>query len=114
PVPEPRPSDAEWSRFRALELVRAAGLFAAAGDHHDFKIFLLQLAEAAKQPVDFALIAAYAEQQHYVDVAITVSRRSIEAGMPLMVHGYPITALPSGGIVEHPLLLAVVRTESGF
>ena len=31
-----------------------------------------------------------------------------------MVHGYPVTALPSGGIAERPLLLAIVRQESAF
>src|SRR5207244_8855231 len=31
-----------------------------------------------------------------------------------MVHGYPVTTLPTGGIAEHPLLLAIVRQESAF
>ena len=43
-----------------------------------------------------------------------VARRAIDAGMPLMVHGYPVTALPDGGIAERPLLFAIVRQESAF
>jgi len=39
-----------------------------------------------------------------IDVAIAVAKRSIEAGTPLMVHGYPVTTLPEGGIAERPLL----------
>ena len=31
-----------------------------------------------------------------------------------MIHGYPVTTLPSGGNVEPALLLAIVRTESAF
>jgi soluble lytic murein transglycosylase len=34
--------------------------------------------------------------------------------MPLMIHGYPVTALPSGTGPERGLLLAIVRTESAF
>ncbi len=41
-------------------------------------------------------------------------RRAIDAGVPLMVHGYPVTALPSGGSAERALLLAIVRQESAF
>ena len=49
-----------------------------------------------------------------ISIAIAVARRSIDAGMPLMIHGYPVTALPAGGTVEPALLLAIVRTESAF
>jgi soluble lytic murein transglycosylase len=34
--------------------------------------------------------------------------------MPLMVHGYPITTVPSGGTAERSLLFAIVRQESAF
>ena len=43
-----------------------------------------------------------------VDQAIMVARRAIDAGMPLMVHGYPVTTLPAGGIAERPPALAIV------
>jgi soluble lytic murein transglycosylase len=114
PLPEPRPSTVELARFSQLELVQATSLFSAAGDREHVKVFLLQLADTATKPIDFALIAAFAEQHGRIDIAIIVARRSIEAGMPLMIHGYPVTILPSGGVVEHPLLLAIVRTESAF
>lgn len=114
PLPEPKPSDAQQADFAAKPLVQAAGLFAAAKDREHLRIFLMQVAELSKQPVEFAMVASYAERVGRVDVAIAVAKRSIDAGMPLMIHGYPVTALPSGGNAEHALLLAIVRTESAF
>jgi soluble lytic murein transglycosylase len=114
PLPEPRPSAAELVEFNSRPLVQAAGLFADASDRDHVKAFLLQEADLAKHPIDFAMNASFAEQHGRVDVAITVAKRSIDAGMPLMIHGYPLTALPAGGTVEHALLLAIVRTESAF
>ena len=37
------------------------------------------------------MLAALAESHGRIDLAIAVARRAIEAGMPLMVHGYPVT-----------------------
>jgi soluble lytic murein transglycosylase len=114
PVPEPRPDSAAQARFTAHELVRAAQLFFGAGDREHARAFLMQMADMAKTPLDFAMLAALAEGYGRVDLAIAVARRAIDAGMPLMVHGYPVTTLPGGGIAEHPLLLAIVRQESAF
>jgi soluble lytic murein transglycosylase len=114
PVPEPKPSAAEQARFDAKELVRAARLFFALGDKQHARIFLMQMTESAKTPLDFAMLASLAEAQGRIDLAIAVARRSIDAGMPLMVHGYPVTKLPDGGTAERPLLFAIIRQESGF
>ena len=114
PLPEPKASDTQLAEFNTLPLVQAASLFAAAGDRDHTKFFLLQQADLSKQPVDYSMVASYAERLGRIDVAISVAKKSIDAGMPLMIHGYPIVALPSGGMAEHALLLAIVRTESAF
>jgi soluble lytic murein transglycosylase len=114
PVPEPRPDAAAKAKFDAQELVRAAQLFFAVGDREHARTFLVQLADAAKTPLEFAMLASLAESHGRIDLAIAMARRAIDAGMPLMVHGYPITTLPDGGITERPLLLAIVRQESAF
>jgi soluble lytic murein transglycosylase len=114
PLPEPHPNAAEQAEFNDRPLVQAASLFASAGDRDHLKVFLMQEADLSKQPVEFSMVAADAERLGRVDVAIAVARRSIDAGMPLMIHGYPLTNLPTGGNVEHALLLAIVRTESAF
>jgi len=114
PVPEPQPNAAEQKHFDAEDLVRAAKLLFAAGDRDHARNFIMQMADAAKTPIDFAMLASLAEAQGRIDLAIAVAKRSIEAGTPLMVHGYPITPLPSGGTAERSLLFAIVRQESGF
>jgi len=85
-----------------------------AGDRDNAGKFLLHLADRAKAPVDFAMLASLAETSGRIELAIAVARRSIEAGVPLMVHGYPVTSLPSGGSAEPSLLFAIVRQESAF
>src|SRR5205814_8867225 len=39
---------------------------------------------------------------------------AIGAGTPLMIHGYPVAAIPDGGTAEHSLLFAIMRQESAF
>jgi soluble lytic murein transglycosylase len=114
PIPEPHPDSATQARFNASELVRAVRLFFAAHDREHARVFIMQIADNAKTPLDFAMLAALAESQERVDLAIAVARRAIDAGMPLMVRGYPVTTLPTGGIAERPLVLAIVRQESAF
>jgi soluble lytic murein transglycosylase len=114
PEPEPQPSAAQQAEFDAEPLVRATRLLFDAGDRWHAGIFLMRLADAAKTELDFAMLGALAERHGRFDLAIAVARRAIDAGMPLMLHGYPVTRLPAGGIAEQPLLLAIVRQESAF
>ena len=55
-----------------------------------------------------------AETSGRIDLAIAVAKRAIDAGTPLMIHGYPVTAIPNGGTAEHSLLFAIMRQESAF
>ena len=115
PVAEPAPDPAKIARFEADELVHAAELFLAAGDQAHAAAFLMKLAAGAKTPLDFAMLASLAERYHRPELAIAVARHAIAAGMPLMMHGYPVTALPPGGSPpERALLLAIMRQESSF
>jgi soluble lytic murein transglycosylase len=72
------------------------------------------MADNAKTPTMFAMLATLAETNGRIDLAIAVAKRAIEAGTPLMIHGYPVTELPSGGMTEHSLLFAITRQESAF
>ena len=71
--------------------------------------FLMQLAEHAKTPIDFAMLASLAEAHGRIDLAIAVARRAIDAGMPLMVHGYPVTTVPER---RHRRASAAVRDHA--
>ena len=114
PVPEPVPDAAELAQFNNNEVVRAARLFFELGDRDHAKHFLLHMADNAKTPTMFAMLANLAETSGRIDLAIAVAKRAIEAGTPLMIHGYPVTDLPSGGTAERSLLFAITRQESAF
>ena len=114
PVPEPLPDPAELARFNQNEVVRATQIFLELGYRDQSKAFLLNMADNATTPTQFAMLAALAETNGRIDLAIAVAKRAIEAGTPLMIHGYPVTAVPSGGTVEHALLFAITRQESAF
>ena len=114
PVPEPLPATTELAQFNDDEVVRAARIFFELGDAAHGKIFLLHMADNAKSPAKFALLASLAEISGRIDLAIAVAKRAIEAGTPLMIHGYPVTTIQDGGTAEHSLLFAVMRQESAF
>jgi soluble lytic murein transglycosylase len=114
PVPEPVPDVAERTQFDDDEVVRAARIFFELGEAAHGKTFLLHLADNAKTPAKFAMLANLAEISGRIDLAIAVAKRAIEAGTPLMIHGYPITTIPDGGTAEHSLLFAIMRQESAF
>src|SRR6516162_363027 len=114
PVPEAVSDPAELSRFNDNEVVRAARIFLELGYRDQSKSFLLNTADSATTPTQFAMLATLAETNGRIDLAIAVAKRAIDAGTPLMIHGYPVTAIPSGGAVEHALLFAITRQESGF
>jgi len=114
PVPEPVPDPAELARFNQNELVRATRIFLELGYRDQSKAFLLHLADNATTPTQFAMLATLAETNGRTDLAIAVAKRAIAAGTPLMVHGYPVAAVPSGGTVERSLLFAITRQESAF
>jgi soluble lytic murein transglycosylase len=114
PAAEPHPTTADATRFEADPLVQAAELFFAINDGGQAASFVNTLAHQGKTPLDFAMLASLAERYHRIDIAIAVARHAIAAGMPLMMHGYPVIALPGGSVPEQPLLLAIMRQESGF
>jgi soluble lytic murein transglycosylase len=114
PVPEPQPSAAQQATFDAEPLVRVARLLFAADDPQLAGVFVMTLAKRANTEIDFAQLGALAERHGRFDLAIAVAQRAIDAGMPLMLRGYPITRLPAGSTPERPLLLAIVRQESAF
>jgi soluble lytic murein transglycosylase len=114
PVREPGPTAAERADFDNNEVVRAAQIFFVLGDRAHSKAFLLHLADGAKTPTQFAMLASLAEQNGRINLAIAVAKRAIAAGAPLMTHGYPTIALPSGGNTEPALLYAIMRQESAF
>jgi len=113
-APEPRPRPDEVAAFEKRELVRAARMLAEIGETDRIKAFVLRLSELAGTPTDHALAASLAESLGRADLSVAVAKRSGYAGVPLLVHGYPIIPLPEIGSAERPLVLAMARQESAF
>jgi soluble lytic murein transglycosylase len=111
---EPTPSAAESETFDNQELVKVLRQLAEIGAPEYMRPFVLRLSELAKSPGEHALIAHLALQIDRPDLAITVAKKASYAGVVLLAEGYPLSELPPGGSVEHPLVLAMTRQESAF
>ncbi|HET7594086.1 MAG TPA: lytic transglycosylase domain-containing protein [Stellaceae bacterium] len=111
---EPTPTAAESEAFDNQELVKALHQLSEIGATEYMRPFVLRLSELAKSPGDHALIAHLALQIDRPDLAITVAKKASYAGVVLLAEGYPLSELPPGGSVEHPLVLAMTRQESAF
>ncbi len=111
---DPKPTPQETAAFDQKELVRVVRGLADA-DAADFaKPFVLKLSDLAKTPGEHALVAALATEVTRPDLAVAVARRASYVGVTLLTLGYPLAAMPPGGSVEGPLVLAMARQESGL
>ena len=110
--PQPRPEDV--TAFNARLLVRVTRELAEIGDDDRLRHFVRALSEHAASPAEHALVARLATQIERPDLAVAAAKRASYAGVTLLAEGYPLTDLPAGGAVEHPLLLAMTRQESAF
>jgi soluble lytic murein transglycosylase len=113
-TPEPKPRPEETAAFEKRELVRATRMLAEIGETDRLKGFLLRLPETAKSPSDHVLAALLAESMGRLDLSVAVAKRAGYAGVPLMLHGYPVVSMPDIGSAERPLVLAMTRQESAF
>jgi soluble lytic murein transglycosylase len=113
-MPEPKPRPEESAAFEKRELVRATRMLAEIGETDRLKGFLLRLTDTAKSPSDHVLAALLAESMGRLDLSVAVAKRAGYAGVPLMLHGYPMVSMPDIGSAERPLVLAMTRQESAF
>jgi soluble lytic murein transglycosylase len=111
---EPTPSATESEAFDGQELVKVLRELAEIEASEYMRPFVLRLSELAKSPGEHALVAHLALQIDRPDLAITVAKKASYAGVVLLAEGYPLSELPPGGSVEHPLVLAMTRQESAF
>jgi len=114
PLPDPRPTVEDIKGFERRELVRATRILSESGETDRVKMFMLRLSELSKTPVEHAMVAMLAEALARPELAVAVAKRAGYAGVALTQHGYPLIRVPSGGIAETPLVLAMTRQESAF
>lgn len=112
--PEPQPTPQLADAFAGTELVRAARMLAEIGQNDLARSFVLQVAAAAKTPVDQKLVATLAAKTGALDVGIVAAKRAGRDGVPLLAEGYPLIGFVGHSEIEKPLVLAIGRQESGF
>lgn len=99
--------------FAAGEMPRAAVLLVAWGQARQAKAFLGAADAQATDPVGHALAAELALTLGLPDEAVAIARRAGREGRPMPRLGWPRPVTPPNGLPA-PLLLGVMRQESGF
>ncbi len=113
--PEPEISDKAAAAFADRELVHAAKLIAGSHDRDHFKAFVRKLVRLAKTPAEHALASRVALGVGRPDVAVWAAKDSLKDGVQLVQAGWPRGPLPENRRgLEHGILLALMRQESGF
>ncbi len=102
--------------FAALELPRAARLFAALGEPEAAHALLVHLAMDAAEPQAYALIADFASSKDLDrrEAAVRAVRRGARSSVPLFELGFPVIDLPPANRIESAYVLALMRQESEF
>ena len=111
---EPAPTAEETAAFDKREIVQVLRDLAEVGATEYMRPFIMRLSELAKTPGEHALVAHLALHIDRPDLAIAAAKKASYAGVILLAEGYPVSELPPGGNVEHPLVLAMTRQESAF
>jgi soluble lytic murein transglycosylase len=122
--PDPQPSDEERRAFEANELVAAIRMLAAFQQRDLAAPFLTSLAGVRETAGWRTLTASLANAKGRPDLAISVAKRANQNGTVLVGEGYPTLPVPKiasnsshgklSGLVEHPLVLAIIRQESAY
>jgi soluble lytic murein transglycosylase len=99
------------------ELVAVVRLLAFLGENRLLRTFILRLGDLAKGSKDHDVIARLAESIGRPDLAITAAKRAARDGYVWVEHLFPTVHVPFAKAdeeLEHALVLAVARQESGF
>jgi peptidoglycan lytic transglycosylase len=115
--PEPAPTAAQVTAFEASELPRVVRLMASLDRRNELRTFMMAIAGAAKQPVDWSLAARLAQDVGRYDLAVSVAKLALREGVILSDTGYPTLEPANGNAAQFPdphILHAVVRQESAF
>ena len=116
PLPDdPSPTAEDIARFQSRDVVAATRLLMEVGADEQLRAFFIRLNDIVQTPGERALVAQLATRDGRDDLALTVARRSEREGVILVEAGWPAPRIAGGdGLPESPLVLALIRQESGF
>lgn len=101
--------------FFGQEIVRAAQLTGARGDHVTQTLFLRQIAQAAQSDVDHALAVELSQRISRPDLGVMVGRSAGLNGLRDYVRsGFPTVAVPEEARPNWTMVHAIARQESQF
>ncbi|MFO1189690.1 MAG: lytic transglycosylase domain-containing protein [Alphaproteobacteria bacterium] len=95
------------------ELARAARLLAAANRPDLARTFLARLAEIGQSPAEKLAAVRIAQEIGGLELVVAVGKEAIRNDSPFVGEAYPSIEIATGRL-EHALMLAVTRQESGF
>ena len=111
---QPAVAGLESRAFGNRELVQVAELYNAIGLQNRAAIFVRRIGELARTPDDALLAMRLAKVTNSLAAEVSVSKKLMQGGMPLLVDGYPYIA-PLGPKAPEPALIhAIIRQESLF
>ncbi|MCS6891016.1 MAG: lytic transglycosylase domain-containing protein [Rhodovarius sp.] len=111
-LPAPRP--AEERAFQARELVRLVLMLGQMGEGRRARVFLLHLADGAREPWERAALIELAARTGQPENPVWVARRLGAAGAMPVPQGWPAPYPTAGLAIEPALINAIIRQESNF
>lgn len=105
---------AQRAAFEGGELVTLARLFHQVGEDKRARVFLLRLTIDAPEPAQRRLAGELALDMGRADIAIMVSKRSVESGTLLNDASFPVPDIKGNLTADKALVLALSRQESQF
>jgi soluble lytic murein transglycosylase len=118
--PDPSVDPEVRKRFDANELVRAVRMLAAAGEEERLYSLILHIASLDDSPEWHILTARLARLSARPDLAIRVTKKTLQNHGHFVAGGYPMLVPPrmpkrvKADTPETPLILAIVRQESEY
>ncbi len=111
---EPTQTPAEKAAFEGRELVKVVRTLAAIGVRREIDPFIRRLIRTTEKPGDWQALARLARESARNDLAVSVAKRAIRAGVVLGVAGYPDLAANGHRVPDPAFIKALVRQESAF
>jgi soluble lytic murein transglycosylase len=112
--PQPQIAGLDARAFSNRELVQVTQLLEAIGMADRGDAFVRRIAELARTPEDALLAMKLAKTNNSLAAEVSVSKRLMQGGMPVLADGYPVIAQLGPKAPESALIHAIIRQESMF
>jgi soluble lytic murein transglycosylase len=112
--PQPQIAGLDARAFSNRELVQVTQLLESIGMADRGDAFVRRIAELARTPQDALLAMKLAKTNNSLAAEVSVSKKLMQGGMPVLADGYPVIAQLGPKAPEPALIHAIIRQESMF